>query len=277
MESINEFVGHNLFERRDENHAKTLQPTIMVGSVNVTEIPNQYVRDTIFKFLQLSSVNENEMNDTSYDYDVEKVSTTELDSHANMPVVGLDSYIISETGKTAVVQPYSPDYDTKDIPIVHAAVQYECPYNGESYILVIRNALHVQSMKHNLIPPFLMREAGVQVREIPKIHVVDPSTDDHAIYFKEGDFRIPLQLRGTFSMFPTSKPSVDSMLNNEKVYLLTPTRVDTHSKHYNKNEERMLNWQGEMRERKDRKPITVSSLSLSLLQISKEPVEPETT
>ena len=277
MESMNEFVGHNLFERRDENHAKTLQPTIMVGSVNVTEIPNQYVRDTIFKFLQLSSVNENEMNDTSYDYDVEKVSTTELDSHANMPVVGLDSYIISETGKTAVVQPYSPDYDTKDIPIVHAAVQYECPYNGESYILVIRNALHVQSMKHNLIPPFLMREAGVQVREIPKIHVVDPSTDDHAIYFKEGDFRIPLQLRGTFSMFPTSKPSVDSMLNNDKVYLLTPTRVDTHSKHYTENEERMLNWQGEMRQRKDRKPITVSSLSLSLLRISKEQLEPETS
>ena len=245
------------------------------GSVNVTEIPNQYVRDTIFKFLQLSSVDENEMNDTSYD--VEKVSTTELDSHANMPVVGQDCYIISETGKTAVVQPYSPDYENKDIPIVHAAVQYECPYNGENYILVIRNALYVQSMKHNLIPPFLMREAGVQVREIPKIHVVDPSTDDHAIYFKEGDFRIPLQLRGTFSMFPTSKPSVDSMLNNDKVYLLTPTRVDTHSKHYNKNEERMLNWQGEMRERKDRKPITVSSLSLSLLQISEEQKEPEIT
>ena len=125
------------------------------------------------------------------------------------------------------------------------------------------------SMKHNLIPPFLMREVGVQVRDIPKIHVVDPSTDDHAIYFKEGDFRIPLKLRGTFSMFHMSKPSVDTLLNNEKVYLLTPSECNTHSRHYAENEERMLDWQGKMKPIKYRKPISVSSLSsLSLSPIT---------
>ena len=111
MKSIYEFGGRNLFERRDKHHAKTLQltiqgisqlnahsadispdlSTIIVSSVKVNETPNQYVQDIILNFLQLSSVdeNENKKNDTSYD--VENVSTTELDSHANMPVVGLDS------------------------------------------------------------------------------------------------------------------------------------------------------------------------------------------
>ena len=243
--------GGNLFGRREEHQTKTLQPKIeMVSNVDVsntqTVTPNQYVIDKILHSLQLSSVSKDAMDDT-LDNVEEVLSTTELDSHANMTVVGLDAYVISETGRTAVVQPYSPDYDTKDIPIVHAAVQYDCPYNGDSYVLVIRNALHVKSMKHNLMPPFLMREAGVQVRDIPKIHVVDPSTDDHAIYFKEGDFRIPLKLRGTFSMFHMSKPSVDTMLNNEKVYLLTLSECNTHSRHYAENEERMLDWQGNMK------------------------------
>jgi hypothetical protein len=67
-------------------------------------------------------------------------SRTELDSHANMPVVGKYSYIISDTGRVADVKAYTPDYDSLTLRIVDAAVKYECPYSGTSYILVIRNA-----------------------------------------------------------------------------------------------------------------------------------------
>jgi hypothetical protein len=42
------------------------------------------------------------------------------------------------------------------VPIVDTAVQYDCPYNGQSYILVIRNALHAPSMRNNLLPPFVL-------------------------------------------------------------------------------------------------------------------------
>ena len=37
-------------------------------------------------------------------------SCMELDSHANMPVVGKHAYIIAETGKKADVSPFTPDY-----------------------------------------------------------------------------------------------------------------------------------------------------------------------
>ena len=121
-------------------------------------------------------------------------SRTELDSHANMPVIGRHSYIISNTGKIADVNAFSPDHKTMQITIVDAAVKYECPYDQTVYILVIRNALHVPSMDHNLIPPFMMREAGIEVHDTPKIQVLNPTEEDHSIYFPETRFRIPLSL-----------------------------------------------------------------------------------
>ena len=54
--------------------------------------------------------------------DMEEDSRTELDSHANMPVVGRNAFIISDTGRIADVKPYSPDYESMAIPIVDAAV-----------------------------------------------------------------------------------------------------------------------------------------------------------
>jgi hypothetical protein len=41
----------------------------------------------------------------------------------------------------------------------------------KTYLLIVRNALHVPSMQHNLIPPFIMREAGLVVNDVPKMQV----------------------------------------------------------------------------------------------------------
>ena len=96
----------------------------------------------------------------SVDYDEDSCKhmyRTELDSHANMPVVGCHAYILSDTGRIADVNAFCPDYATMELPIVDAAIQYDCPYSGISYILVIRNALYVPSMVNNLLPPFMLR------------------------------------------------------------------------------------------------------------------------
>jgi hypothetical protein len=92
------------------------------------------------------------------------------------------------------VNPFTPDYESMQVPIVDAAVLYECPYNGITYVLVIRNALYVPAMKNNLLPPFMLREAGVKVHEQPKIHSDDPMVDDHSISFPETGFRILMSL-----------------------------------------------------------------------------------
>ena len=178
-------------------------------------------------------------------------SHTELDSHANMPVVGKHAYIIAKTGKKVNVSPFTPDYKPLMVPLVDAMVRYDNPYNGKSYILVLWNALYVPSMDNNLIPPFMLREMGVTMNDVPKIHKEDPTVDDHAITFMETGFRIPLSLWGIFSYFPTSKPTHDDLLNPNEVYILSPATWNPHSNAYSTNEKSMLDWEGNMQPKND--------------------------
>ena len=96
-------------------------------------------------------------------------------------------------------------------------------------------------MRNNLIPPFVMREAGIRVNDTPKIQTSDPTEEDHSIYFPDNDFRIPLSLWGVFSYFNMLKPSTKQMMNAEDVYLLTPSTMNPHCDAYATNEENMLN------------------------------------
>ena len=185
-------------------------------------------------------------------------SRTELDSHANMPVVGRHAYIISDTGRMADVSPFTPDYASMQLRIVDAAVQYDCPYDGQSYILVIRNTLYVPSMKNNLLPPFILRQAGIKLNDTPKIQVDDPTIEEHSLLFPETGFRIPLSLWGTFSYFPTCKPTATQMQDSDEIYMLTTDQFNPHDDSYAVNEENMLDWEGNMVERKHRTKILLS-------------------
>ena len=90
--------------------------------------------------------------------------TTELYSHVNMVVIGAQGMIIQKTGKYADVNAFSSDVGTLSrVPIVDAAVAYDCPFSGRKILMVARNALYVETMDHNLVPPFIMREAGLEV------------------------------------------------------------------------------------------------------------------
>ena len=112
-------------------------------------------------------------------------SRTDLDSHANMPVVGSNCQVIRQTGKTVTVSPFTPDYEPMNIPVVDATVLYRCPFSGKEYILVIMNALYVPSMSHNLIAPFIIRDAGVALKTTPKIQCKDPDEYQHALTFDD--------------------------------------------------------------------------------------------
>jgi len=140
---------------------------------------------------------------------------TELDSHANMVVLGDNAFIFESTGRTCNVKPFDSNLGTShDIPIVDGALAYEYPHTAGTYILIVRNALYIKHLRNKLIPPFIMREGGVVVNDIPKIHVKDPTVEDHSITFPdEPDLLIPLQLSGIFSYFYTRRPK-------EKDYLI---------------------------------------------------------
>jgi hypothetical protein len=189
-------------------------------------------------------------------------SRTELDSHANMVVVGKHCFVVEWTGRTAIVNPFTPDYEAlTKVPIVDAAILYECPFSGKEHILLVRNALHVPAMENNLIPPFIMREAGITVNDTPKIQLREPTVDDHAIIFEDDNFKIPLSLWGIFSYFPTSAPTNQQLEACDDVYLLTPNGPwNPHSDSYSKNEENMLDWEGNLVEKHHRKQILLSEV-----------------
>ena len=79
------------------------------------------------------------MASSSSQGDAELVRRTELYMHANMSVVGKNTYIISDIGTTAEVNSFTLDHKPMKIKIIDAAVHYDCPYDGTTYILVIRS------------------------------------------------------------------------------------------------------------------------------------------
>ncbi len=216
--------------------------------------PNACVLRAINSALVCSTNDEMEGNDAG--------SRTELDSHANMVVVGKHCHIIDWTGGKADVNPFTPEYEAlREVPIVDAAILYECPYSGRENLLIVRNALYVPAMENNLIPPFIMREAGLHVHDVPKIQVTEPTIEDHSISLPSEDLRIPLSLWGIFSYFPMYKPSREQMEECENVYLLTPNgQWNPHTDVYAKNEENILDWEGNIVEPKNRPKIILSEV-----------------
>ena len=146
--------------------------------------------------------------------DNNKPSTTELDSHANMVVVGANATVIQETGTYADVNSFAEEVDQmKRVPIKDMVVAYDCPYQRKTFLLIFKNALHVPSMDHNLISPFIMEEAGLMVNAKPKIHSNDASIGDHSFFDSATDLRVPFKLRGIFSYFETRSLTPDEIMN----------------------------------------------------------------
>ena len=173
---------------------------------------------------------------------------TELDSHANMAVVGRERVALDDTGQTCTANAFTESAGKLEkVPIVDVAVAYDCPFQAKTYILLLRNCLHIPEIKHNLLPPFIVREAGHILDECPKFQASEPSIKNHSIYIKEFDLRIHFNLTNTFSYFGTRKPTAEELEGCDKIFI-TPdsTSWEPHSQHYSSNEEAMMNIEGEI-------------------------------
>ena len=158
---------------------------------------------------------------------------TELDSHANMVIVGKHCHILAKTGRHVDMNPFTPAYKALKAPIVYTAIQYDCPYEGKSYILIITGAIYIPSMTNNWVPPFVLREVGIVVNDKAKINTADPTNDDHAPL--QGDW---------LSDSICSLGSILLSCEGNDVYILTSETWHPHSNAYVHSKGSMVDWEG---------------------------------
>jgi hypothetical protein len=146
------------------------------------------------------------MGGTTYAID----SGLDLDSHADMAVLGSNCIVLEETGRTIDVFSYDPKLGSTERKVVSGTFAYDDPDTGRVVLLIVHQGLHIPHLTYSLIPPFQMRENGVEVNETPKFQCSNPRREDHAVIIAQGDdqpYRIPLSLHGTSSFIHVRRPT----------------------------------------------------------------------
>ena len=127
---------------------------------------------------------------------------------------------------------------------------YDCVRTNQTYLLVLRNVLYIESIYDNLIPPFILREAGLIVNEIAKIHC-EPgkaTKEDYTIQEGKTGLFFTMQLRSIFSYFPSRRPS-EKDIEDGVIVVITPEGAtwEPYDLNFAANKASMTNNKGEMR------------------------------
>lgn len=142
-------------------------------------------------------------------------TSTHLDSHADMCVVGRNALILHDFDRPVDVVGYDPQGQVASaLRTVSAALAYTNPTSGETVILVVHQAIHMPRLSHNLLCPNQLRLNDVAVDERPKFLTEHPTENTHAIQVPAGDDNHPaltirLEMRGIVSCFATYKPTAE--------------------------------------------------------------------
>ncbi len=80
-------------------------------------------------------------------------TTLELDSHADMCVLGRDALILLDYDRPVIVKGYDPSLGTKTYATVSGALAYDDPVTGKVNHLVINQAIHIPHLDHHLLCP----------------------------------------------------------------------------------------------------------------------------
>ena len=148
----------------------------------------------------------------------------ELDSHADTIVLGANCVVLSHTGQTCEVMPYSDTYNAiTDVPVVTGATLWTSPHDGDEYILIFNEALWMgDTLQHTLVNPNQLRAYSTTIQDNP--FSSSPLSFDPA----NGPV-IPLTTMGTI-IFCTTRPPSDQELSSLPHITLSPSATwDPHN------------------------------------------------
>ena len=185
-----------------------------------------------------------------------QVIQMELDSHADTCVVGANTALeIYDMDRQVQVHGYVESVGRKPrCRTIGAVVAYDHPGTGDTYMLVINQAILVPAMTCNLLSSMQLRDNDLKVNEEPKSMVERPTEDHHMVLIPESattvGLRIPLSLHGVTSYFPTRKPTRREWETTPEELRLELTSEspewDPSAEHFGEQQVAMLNSNGEM-------------------------------
>ena len=161
----------------------------------------------------------------------------ELDSHADTCAVGKGCLILGDTGRTMTVGGFEDGMQIDDVPVVHAAVAYDCPRTFKKFILIFHEALYFPDMEMHLLNPFQMRNQVIVVNELPlqQLSPGERNQFSHSIIEEETGLHIPLTLEGTMSGFTARTPTWEEAMDASEgthVHMTSHDRWRPHGEDY---------------------------------------------
>ena len=135
---------------------------------------------------------------------------------------------------------------------------YDDPRDGQTFMLIVQQALLIPKLKQVLLCPNKMRDHGLRVNDEPKFTLGKPQDHHHAITFhdqKRDDgtlFRIPMSLDGVISYFPIRKPTIEEWETSPPENRITITADSPEwipsTDRFRMQEEAMVDMAGELRD-----------------------------
>ena len=147
----------------------------------------------------------------------------ELDSHADTIVLGANCVVLSHTGQTCEVMPYSNTYNAiTDVPVVTRATLWTSPHDGDEYILIFNEALWMgDTLQHTLVNPNQLEAYGTTIQD-------NPFSPSPLSFDPTNGPVIPLTTMGTIIYCTTRAPSDQELSSLPHITLSSSATWDPH-------------------------------------------------
>ena len=148
----------------------------------------------------------------------------ELNSHADTTVLGANCIILSHTGQSCEVMPYSDTYDAiTDLPVVTGATLWTSPHDGDEFILIFNETLWMgDTLQHTLANPNQLRAYGTTVQD-------NPFSSSPLKFEPPTGPTIPLTTMGTIIYCDTCAPSDRELSTLRHIHLSSSATWDPHN------------------------------------------------
>jgi hypothetical protein len=189
------------------------------------------------------------------------VCRSDLDSHADVSVVGMEVITFQDFERPVNVCGYDPKGPVAmDLKTVSAGMAYDVPGSGRVVILIVHQAINLPHLPHNLLKPMQMRLNDVVVNETPKFQCANPTNLSHTITVKGDNMNdeliITLDLRGVVYCFTTRKPIQEEFDTCDRYELTYESPVyDPSGSSHAEQEAATMDLMGQLKVAEDKHPL----------------------